>query len=63
MKVLIDLRSSASIRWLRNVLRTSTPLKLGKTSYLRLLGEEEEEAMGDDRENSEKRRRFVREVN
>jgi Fe-S cluster assembly iron-binding protein IscA len=24
-------------------LRTSTPLKLGKTSYLRLLGEEEEE--------------------
>lgn len=52
MNVVIKLRSSSMIRWLRNELRTSSPRKLGKTWYLPLLEEEEEEeeAMESDRE-------------
>lgn len=50
LKAMISFRSSSFIKWLRNVLRTSSPLKLGKTSYNQLReedDEEEEEAIQD----------------
>lgn len=43
MKVLIPLLPSSLRRWLRKVLRTSPPQKLGKTSCVQVREEEEEE--------------------
>lgn len=43
LKATISFLSSSFRKWLRNVLQTSSPLKLGKTSNDQLREEEEEE--------------------